>query len=436
MAKKASGRVFPPLCVLVPSLSLSLSLYLSAPGAAMQNLTLQHCFELAREQSESLRVQETEIEAAEARAREALGGALPRLNVLFTETLQDTRGVDEGDEGRDGNIRRDRPEARLRLSQPLFSGFREFRTVSSLAATREGEQWRYQRASRLLFLDVARAFYSVVLLETDLTDVRAVVDLSRTRVKELGERVRLGKSRESELLSAESQLAALQAEEAETLGDLAAAREALSFLTGKDLGTAPLEDSVPRVEKAEPLDPLLARSATRTDVRAQRADVESRRDAVRVARGAYFPSAGVAGSYYLKRTGIQEPVDWDVIFSLDMPIYQGGSAAARTKQARAALQQAELELARLERGVSTEVRTAHAALERSVARSASLERAAEKAERSYRLLAREYRLGLANNLELLQGLDAYTRTRRDFHQAVIQGKLDWLQLKVAAEELP
>jgi outer membrane protein len=428
------GGLRPRRIVRAPAAVLALAL--CRPLGAAEPFTLEACFELARARSESLRVQEAEVGAAEARRREALGGALPRLGFFFNDTFQDAGGQGGDGEGNRNSARRERPEAGLRLSQPLFSGFRESRATAGFAAAGERERWRLERAARLLFLDVARAFYAVILYEADLEDVRATVGLSRDRVKELEERVRLGKTRESELLSAESQLASLRAEESESLANLRAAREELALLTGRDFSSAALEDRLPRVEGAEPLPFLLEKTGERADVKAQRAEVEARRRSADALRGAYWPSADVRGNYYVKRTGFQEPIDWDVVFSLDVPLYQGGSAAARTRQAVFARRQAEWELERLARAARSEAAVAHSNVEASVARSARLEEAAEKAEKSYRLLEREYRRGLANNLELLQALDALARTRRDFHRALVQGKLDWIHLKVATEELP
>ena len=68
-------------------------------------------------------------------------------------------------------------------------------------------------ARTALFKDVAQAFYIVVSVETALKNIRTLIVLTEDRVTELKKNVRLGKSRDSEVLASESQLYALKASE-------------------------------------------------------------------------------------------------------------------------------------------------------------------------------------------------------------------------------
>ena len=68
--------------------------------------------------------------------------------------------------------------------------------------------------------------------------------------------------------------------------------------------------------------------------------------------------------------------------------------------------------------------------------SVMLEDAFKKAEESYRLQTKEYRLGLVNNLEVLESMNAMEEAKRNFDRAVLKTKLDLLRLKAASEEFP
>jgi outer membrane protein TolC len=65
-----------------------------------------------------------------------------------------------------------------------------------------------------------------------------------------------------------------------------------------------------------------------------------------------------------------------------------------------------------------------------------LDDAQQKSRRSYDMLTREYRLGLVNNLDVLQAMNDLQNVKRDFDVAQLQSKLNLLNLRLAAEMTP
>jgi outer membrane protein TolC len=277
----------------------------------------------------------------------------------------------------------------------------------------------------------------VVQLETELSDLQALMGLSKDRTADLRERTSLGKSRGSEVATAESQYATYRAEEAGLRGDIAVAREELSFIIGAPVDTSPVVDDLALPADVPPVDELVVRSRDRSDVAALREEVIARRAGIRVARASYSPSLTATGNYYLERpSGSQEEIDWDAIFFLDMPIFQGGAARAFNLEARSLFRQAERSLARLTRLTESDVRTAHAELTSSIEQARLYEDAYQRSRRSYDLLLKDYRLGLANNLDVLQTMNALQTVKRDFDLARLQSKLDLLNLRLSVEMAP
>lgn len=399
-------------------------------------LTLAGCYRLALERSETQRIQEEQIEQAEARYRQALGSALPRVHVAGSELIQDVSGIGGGEGGVGGTLtRRERPEAKVVLRQPLFSGFREFAAMSSSKAEGRRERLLFTRASSRLLLDVAQAFYTVIQVETDLRNVQTLMALTQERIRELQGRVRLGKSRSSEVLSLESQLASQRAVEAALEGQRATAREILAFLIGQEVAQRPLTDTLPAVEAVEPEAQSLARAEQRSDVRAEWEEILARRAGVRLARGTQWPTASFLGNYYLKRVGFQSAIDWDVLLSVDVPVFQGGAARAQVRQAASELRAAEQQFAQRSRQARSEIVQTRLALETSLAQTKAFAEAYRKAKASYELHVKEYRLGLVNNLEVLQAMNMMQEAQRALDRALIQSKMDLLALNVATEEL-
>ncbi|MDO8461984.1 MAG: TolC family protein, partial [Deltaproteobacteria bacterium] len=196
-------------------------------------MTLEDCYQKSLVHIESVAIQEEEIHAAEGRYWQAIGTALPHISARGTEFIQDTSSAPASGETIGSSfLRQTKPEVALHLKQPIFQGFREFKSISGSSADRQRVKFDTERKGQLLFLEVAEVFLTVRQLENDLEILESQKKVMTDRTKELRGRVRLGKSRRSEILTTESQAANLEAEIARIRGSLAITRETLSFITG------------------------------------------------------------------------------------------------------------------------------------------------------------------------------------------------------------
>ena len=111
----------------------------------------------------------------------------------------------------------------------------------------------------------------------------------------------------------------------------------------------------------------------------------------------------------------------------------GGRAENDAARASAQLKEADFTLREAERRAKLEVESKHVNLAAALSRLADLEQASKLLEEDYRLLSKEYRLGLVNNLEVLQTMNSMQDTKRNFDRMVIQTKLNLINLEVATE---
>jgi outer membrane protein len=155
---------------------------------------------------------------------------------------------------------------------------------------------------------------------------------------------------------------------------------------------------------------------------------------VKVAKAGHWPLVEVEGNYYLHRRGFLSEVDWDVILDVDVPIFQGGAVKSTVREYTSLLKEAELKLIQTERQVQRDIKNAYTRLLSTKKQVDFLEQAAQKAQKSYDLHTREYRLGLVNNLEVLTALKDLEDIELKLNQAKIQNKLDYLSLLIATEE--
>jgi outer membrane protein len=412
------------LALLTPSLHAQ-----EAPPAEAD---LDGCYAWARQRSETLRIGEEGVRQLEAQFRQALAGALPSVSFNASDKWLDTSGTPSGGT----SAASPQPQVNFSLSQTLFSGLREYSAMSAARHLGRSADLQLRRARAALFRDVSGAFYLVVSLETQLEDTNAAVALSADRVKELRDRVALGRSRRSEVVLVESQKASLEASAEALRGRIAVARELLSFLTGRELAGTALRDKIERLRSVEPEDALLARAAERSDVQALHQAVLAQEAGVRAAKGTWWPTVSLTGNYYLKRMTMLDPIKWDVGVAGSLPLFAGGGQLAGVRLADSQLESARAAHELGLRQARSDIRGAAAALRAAVAVTDTSEKATLKAEEAHRLVAQEYRLGLVNNLDVISAMNSLVAAKSAFDASVVQAKLELLKLKVATEERP
>jgi outer membrane protein TolC len=210
-------------------LVLLMSLFTVAPafsgiGENQKVLNLNDCIMLARRKSEVLTMQEQQKVQAQARLRQARGGVLPDVSYNYTKNYFDSDG---------GIYRSDSYESKFTLSQPIFAGFQKLGSVSLSKSEIKRQDLIYRTLVSEIDLEATLAFYGTLQAQAELDNLDNINQLLSDRLKELGGRVRLGKSRESEAIAVESQIATLAAQHEKAKGDLESVKEALAFLTGE-----------------------------------------------------------------------------------------------------------------------------------------------------------------------------------------------------------
>ncbi|MBI4395943.1 MAG: TolC family protein [Elusimicrobia bacterium] len=411
-------------------LTLGFLAIIAPAGMGEAPLALDECYRLALARSETLELSEEDIRQAEGRYAQLRARVFPRAELRASELVQDTSGVPPST-GVGGTLtRRTRPEARIAANQLLFAGFRELLSLKGLKAEIAGKSLERRRAEQLLFEDVARAFYNVVEMDRRRQTLGSLKQSTLKRLEELEGRVRIGRSRRSEVLSVESQLAALEARMEEAAGLRVSALELLSFLAGRTV--ADVADAQPDIVEPAPLEDYLSRVPSRPDVLAAGRNVEASGFYRQSARRARWPTLNLDGNYYLKRVGFNEPIDWDLLFSATLPLSTGGEHRGSVLEAESRARAAEIRRSRLQRQAETDVRRVHEELVSSLAQAAKLKEAVDKAERNVTVQSEEYRLGLTNNLEVLSALSALQEARLSYDRVRLDVKLNGVRLDVAA----
>lgn len=396
------------------------------PAAAARSLTLEEAYKLALERSEALAIAGADHDLLVAQAREIQGSILPDIKANVTETIQD---VPAGSSGL--FLQRQRRQAWISAHQALFSGFREFLAFRSARDNSEAGRLRVERAKHLLYKDVTRSYLDLLAAREEIRIRASLVDITEERLKELRQRLGVGRSRRSELLAAQAQHAQAAAELESSRAVERAAQFSLRFLTGLEVDADPAALS-PAPAQA-PLDAALARARTRPDVEASRLDAQAAERNIKVASRARWPSLGADANWYLERPpSFTDQVKWDVALTGRLDLFTGGRTTAVVRQQEARRDAARKRFEQALRSAELEARVAQEDLAASATVTAALEKAAAAAEANAQAQSEDYRLGQVTNLDVLGSLNALQQARLTHSRARLDAWWARARLEVAA----
>ncbi|MBF0489946.1 MAG: TolC family protein [Candidatus Omnitrophica bacterium] len=394
------------------------------PASADEPLTLKQCYQLALKRSEAISIDEQLIKETEGQFWQSLNGLLPQVNYQISNEWQD-----RGSNDNPGSIR----YRRFTFSQALFSGFKEFAAIASSKAQHKQREHQLERAKQLLFTDVSDAFY---YFESYQEDLQAIEDIHKAlvdRVSELKRRQGLGRTRESEVASAEASLYKSEADEEGVRSQLEVGRQLLEFLIGQPVLS--IKDEELPNDSVMSLDDFLKKADQRLDVKAALKGLEAARRNITVARAGFWPTVNLNGDSYNKRTGSASDVDWDITLSVNVPIFNGTQTVGLVKQAQAQEKEAESVFIQSKRNAVLDIQNAYTRFTTDQKRELAIKKAADASDRNYKLQALDYRKNLVNNLDVLQALQDWETGHREYVAIKNEAKRYYWNLKVAVGDI-
>lgn len=403
-------------------LSFLLGGFFMSPVYAQEGLTLKECYQLALKRSETIGIDQQIIKEAEGQFWQSLSVVLPQLNYQISQQSQDNSSSEKGLRYR-----------RFNFSQPLFSGFKEFAAIRGSKALRKERESQLERAKQLLFIDVSDAFYFLQSYQEDLQAVEDIHKALEDRVAELKRRQNLGRTRESEVASAEAALYKTEADEESVRSQLEVGRQLLEFLVGQPV-TSIKDEELPN-DSVLNLADFLGKVEQRPDVEASKEALIVAQKNIIVARSGLWPSISLNGNSYDQRTGSLKNVDWDVTLNVNVPIFTGGETIGQVKQAQAQAKEAELALSQTKRSAVLDIQNAYTRFTIDQKREQAFKKASDAADRNYHLQQADYRNSLVNNLDVLQALADWEIGRRDYIAIKNETKRFYWDLKVAVGDI-
>ena len=393
-------------------------------------LTLEDCYHLALNTYETVAIQKEAIARANALMFTAASEALPEVDFVATrEFQQNPKG--SSNIVTTSLIETDQHQRSFTIKQPLFQGFKAVGAITGAGSYKKEQTENWIRTKELLYRDVALAFHGVLRYQKDLKIIRDIHDLLEKRIKELEDREKIGRSRASEVATATTGLKSLEADLAGAKGSLATYQYLLEYYIGMSLGNRKLQDNSPEDLSEKSLGEYLARVTNRPDVISAEQAIRTAKSSILVAQSGFWPTINLSNTDYTHRENFLANVDWDLLFTVNVPLFSGGATIGQVKDAVAVLKQKKLSFSLVKRQAELEIKQSYESWRYSHEQFRSLTEAVASAEENYKLQSEEYRRSLVNNLDVLTALQSLNQTRQNANQAFYQAKNDEARFKVA-----
>ncbi|MBI1883530.1 MAG: TolC family protein [Chlamydiae bacterium] len=400
-----------------------------------RKLTLLEAYQLALKQSEAVALSVEEIHQARARFYRAFDYVLPRVDYIMSHTERDAPHNAAPAGGIGGDFTRSvTPENRFTFIQPLFSGFKEIAALQGSGADKKQQLLNWRRAKELLFIDVMDAYYAVLQAKRNVKTLKNSRQLGRDRLKELDERIKVGRSRETEKQTALADLRLVESDLVQAESLLKTSQQLLEFYIGESLEARVLVDEKIPFETFVPSE-FEKKAEARADVQAAEQRYILAKKELFIARADLFPTITARGNYFTKRVGFQSGDDWDVAVELNIPVFEWGSIWGNIRAALATRESKRLLWQQARRSALLDIQNAFEDLDMAHLNAKALWRAKKASEKNYQLVASDYRVNLVNNLEVLDALRRLQDIELRSNEAHYQLKKSFWKFKVALGEV-
>ncbi|MEX1011369.1 MAG: TolC family protein [Balneolaceae bacterium] len=407
-------------------------------------LTLENAIQTALDNNFSLKQAENNLELSDHQVTSAYADLMPSLsggisgnrNTGRQFIQEDLTFEDRTTYGISGN---------LSTNIPIFSGFQNINNLRRSKVNRNQELASFQRIRENIIFNTAMR-YLQVLLDRELLEIsNQTLETSILQLEQIEAQVDVGARPIVDLYQQESvvagnELSVVQAENALDLSHLRLIRMLQIDVTEELEFVVPEIDDAALLPRDLELDELLAIALEqRSDLEAQRYQIESSRYSLYIARASRFPSISFSagmGTRYSDQYSIPGPTPGERIdvgfgeqffdqmisrsasFSVSIPLFNRLNTATSIAQAEIQYRNAQLTLDDTRFQVREEVRQAYNDYTSLSKELEATERSLRAAERAFETQEQRYEIGAATLIELNQATTTYTEALSSRQRAV------------------
>lgn len=385
-----------------------------------------------------------------AQVRAARSALLPNINGTLSETLEQTDLAAFG-------LRINVPGFHVpsvvgpynyfalqgSLSQTLVN-LTDLDNYRSAKATARASRYYLDDARDLVTLAVGGLYLQVLAAQARLDSAQAQLDTANAVFHQSSEQHQEGVLGRLNLDQSQLQTLAQQQQIITLRNDLAKQKINLARLTGLPPNADyQLTDDFPfSPAPVQSVNDALARAEQqRSDLKAAQSQVDAARKSLSAARAEHLPSLSVSGYYEAIGTNpAQAQGAFNVVGTLNIPIWQGGKIEADTAQAAAVLAQRQAELDDTRDQIEAEVREAYLDLEAAAGQVDVARQNLQVAQETLEMARARMQAGVINTVEVVRAQQTVSGAQLDLINSVFAHNLAKLslarELGHASQQLP
>jgi outer membrane protein len=325
----------------------------------------------------------------------------------------------------------DTPETiSIRGVQRIFSGLKEIYTLQSMNSLISAEEYRIKSFQLDLLSQVSQIYFQIYLQQERIKNLQELVSLSIDRENLLKQRVRIGKSRNTELRQAKVQTNLHQINLQESKMLLETLWNDLSTTVGKKYNPETLSAYIPSNTKIENLDHYLARVEQHPLVLAQTAQVHGLEKEKNSWQSDYFPTINLTGTYYaLAAQNWAVNPEWDFGLTISYPIFEGGLTRARVAESALKVSQGTNQLSQLKLSLENQIKNVHQTLLIKNQQQKAIDEIVMDNKNNFNEIKKEFAIGLVTNLDVITAMNVYVESLNQQVENSISLQLNYVYLK-------
>ncbi len=395
----------------VSTFALALSLVLQGTPLSLSDVIRE-----TRAHSAEVRVAQEDVKAARARVGQQNSRRMPQIGFSGSATrFDDSSNLNFA--GQKIEVVPDHLEAlTLQLDQTLDFANQIGTAISQAKLSALASEYGLASVEADSSLEATTAYYDLLRAEQSVRVAQASLDAYQEQLKTNTRLFEGGVGQKIDVYRAQSQVADAERELVRRQNGLNSARSRLNDLVGR-----PLDDQTTVAsgadEATQPLDrPALIQQALdrRTEILATATEIRAAEKGIKLARSSTDPrfSVGLAGNYY-PTTSFQyvRQSTAAITLGVTIPVYEGGLARERTREARAIVDAAKARADRVRRDVSLQVQNAALDVETARKRRDAATVAVTAASAARDLAQRRYEAQVGLYLEVTDAQAALTQAQ-------------------------
>ena len=420
-----------------------LTLLLGASGGA-QAADLLETFRTAQANDPVFAAARATLQAGQEKLPQGRSLLLPSISLSANSTFNDNTTQYSGPTFMPGgNYRYNSHGYGVNLTQPLFrqQNWQAYGEAELQVAQAEAQ---FRIAEQDLILRVAQAYFDVLIAQDSVQLAGAQKTAISEQLEQAKRNVEVGNSPITDTHEAQARHDLTSAQEIAAQNDLEIKNRALQQLinaTPKGLRHLGKEF---RLEAPQPADmekwvdnaQLNSLQLAIAQASAEIAEKEVARN-----RGAHYPTLDLVANYSNNQSsggslGVgSDNTSKSIGVQLNLPLFQGGAANSKWREAEANRERARQELENTRRSVALQTRQAYLGVVSGIAQVKALQQALTSSESVLEASKLGQEVGVRTNLDVLNAQQQLHATRRDLYQAEYNYLVSQLRLKAAVGSL-